>query len=317
MSTQETKLKAIADAIREKEGSTALIPAKDFPARILALETGGLPEGIRTISAEPNVTSRGDVSGGGMASDGTRIMVRAAAKGGYKFANWTENGSSVSTEADYAFDVTKDRNLTAVFNVKPASRLPAGYTEVEYIMTDNLCAIDTKFYGNLNTTRIVMIVKELSYTGFSDGEVLFSGRGYVSPNYYFSNVWLHSATQIGWREASTTFQTKTIDYKEKDFLIDYNCPAKTLTLGDSTATLKTANYSLSNISLHIGCFSTIDTTRSARFALKSFKVYTGTSIQRDFVPCINPSGIVGVYDLTGKTFYQNSKSGVLTAGPAV
>ena len=75
MSTQETKLKAIADAIREKEGSTALIPAKDFPARILALETGGLPEGIRTISAEPNVTSRGAVSGGGRASDGPGVLV--------------------------------------------------------------------------------------------------------------------------------------------------------------------------------------------------------------------------------------------------
>ena len=40
MSTQGNKLKAIADAIREKEGSSSPIPANDFPARIAAIETG-------------------------------------------------------------------------------------------------------------------------------------------------------------------------------------------------------------------------------------------------------------------------------------
>ena len=40
MSTQETKLKDIADAIRAKEGSSDSIIANDFPARIAAIQTG-------------------------------------------------------------------------------------------------------------------------------------------------------------------------------------------------------------------------------------------------------------------------------------
>lgn len=40
MSTQETKLKDIADAIRAKEGSFDPIIANDFPARIAAIQTG-------------------------------------------------------------------------------------------------------------------------------------------------------------------------------------------------------------------------------------------------------------------------------------
>lgn len=40
MSTQGDKLKAIADAIRAKEGSSDPIPANDFPERIAAIETG-------------------------------------------------------------------------------------------------------------------------------------------------------------------------------------------------------------------------------------------------------------------------------------
>lgn len=40
MSTQSNKLTAIADAIREKDGTTAPIEANDFPDRIRAIETG-------------------------------------------------------------------------------------------------------------------------------------------------------------------------------------------------------------------------------------------------------------------------------------
>lgn len=41
MSVQESYLKAIADAIRHKEGSQDAIFAKDFSKRIMALECGG------------------------------------------------------------------------------------------------------------------------------------------------------------------------------------------------------------------------------------------------------------------------------------
>ena len=38
---------------------------------------------------------------------------------GYEFVNWTENGEEVSTEAEYTFTVTSDRNLVANFNLLP------------------------------------------------------------------------------------------------------------------------------------------------------------------------------------------------------
>ncbi len=41
MSIQESKLTAIADAIRYAESSTELIPAPAFPDRIRALKSGG------------------------------------------------------------------------------------------------------------------------------------------------------------------------------------------------------------------------------------------------------------------------------------
>lgn len=40
MTYQENQLKKIADAIREKEGSTDFIPASEYANRILAIQTG-------------------------------------------------------------------------------------------------------------------------------------------------------------------------------------------------------------------------------------------------------------------------------------
>lgn len=58
---------------------------------------------------------------------------------------------------------------------------------------------------------------------------------------------------------------------------------------------------------------------SIKAKLYSAQIYNGASLPliRDFVPCINPSGAVGLYDLVGAKFYGNAGTGVLSAGPAV
>ena len=117
MSTQEEKLKAIADAIRQKEGTTEPIPANSFASRILALEAGGAPEGVCTINLTASDPDGGTVEGGGVASKDMTITVDAKvnAKGNFYFDGWEENGEVVSEDPQYTFPVTADRNLTALF----------------------------------------------------------------------------------------------------------------------------------------------------------------------------------------------------------
>lgn len=117
MSTQEGKLKAIADAIRQKEGTTEPIPANSFASRILALEAGGAPEGVCTINLTASDPDGGTVEGGGVASRDMTITVDAKvnAQGNFYFDGWEENGEVVSEEPQYTFPVTADRNLTALF----------------------------------------------------------------------------------------------------------------------------------------------------------------------------------------------------------
>ena len=68
-----------------------------------------------TISVSANPSNGGTVTGGGTYNQGASCTVSATANNGYTFTNWTENGSVVSTQANYTFTVNANRTLVANF----------------------------------------------------------------------------------------------------------------------------------------------------------------------------------------------------------
>ena len=72
-----------------------------------------------TVSANP--TNGGSVTGGGTYNQGQSCTVTATANSGFTFTNWTENGSVVSTQANYTFTVTGNRTLVANFQAQTQS----------------------------------------------------------------------------------------------------------------------------------------------------------------------------------------------------
>ncbi len=68
-----------------------------------------------TVNVSTNPSNGGSVSGGGTYNQGQSCTVHATANSGYTFVNWTENGTQVSTNANYTFTVTGNRNLVANF----------------------------------------------------------------------------------------------------------------------------------------------------------------------------------------------------------
>ncbi len=68
-----------------------------------------------TVAVSANPTTGGTVTGGGTYTYGQSCTVSATANNGYTFANWTENGNVVSTNASYTFTVTGNRTLVANF----------------------------------------------------------------------------------------------------------------------------------------------------------------------------------------------------------
>ena len=70
------------------------------------------------ISASANPSNGGSVSGTGSYNSGATANLTATAASGYDFVNWTENGTQISTNANYSFTVTSNRTLVANFEAK-------------------------------------------------------------------------------------------------------------------------------------------------------------------------------------------------------
>lgn len=72
---------------------------------------------ISDITASVFPANGGSVTGAGIYTNGTSCTLTATANVGYTFVNWTENGNSVSTDAEYTFTVTEARTLVANFSL--------------------------------------------------------------------------------------------------------------------------------------------------------------------------------------------------------
>ena len=68
-----------------------------------------------SISISVSPTEGGTVSGSGQYEEGATATVTTVANEGFRFLEWTEAGTQISTEASLTFTVTNDRTLTAIF----------------------------------------------------------------------------------------------------------------------------------------------------------------------------------------------------------
>ncbi len=114
-----------------------------------------------TVSADP--TSGGTVAGGGAYFYGDNCTVLATPNTGYSFTNWTKNGTVVSTNATYTFNVTQDADLVAHFSLDhytiivsatpEAGGTATGGGSFTYGQTCTLSATPNTGYSFLNWTK--------------------------------------------------------------------------------------------------------------------------------------------------------------------
>ena len=72
-----------------------------------------------TSTVEP--INSGSVTGDSIYTHGDLATLTAFPSTGYNFVNWTEDGTEVSSDSIYSFNVTEDKNLTANFELKTYS----------------------------------------------------------------------------------------------------------------------------------------------------------------------------------------------------
>ncbi len=128
-----------------------------------------------TIRVSPNPSNAGMVTGGGTYDYGASCTVTARPIQRYDFVNWTENGVEVSTESNYTFTVTANRNLVANF-VMPTIEIkatvdPAGAASVSGDGTYN--------YGDEVTLTLERNEDWAFVNWTEDGEVVFEEMTYT------------------------------------------------------------------------------------------------------------------------------------------
>lgn len=187
--------------------------------------------------------------------------------------------------------------------VTPA--LPTGYTQVEYIQSSGTQYVNTLFKPNQNT-RVVMdcdLIASAKYpTGFGAWDSTSGKNSFIyvyasatSGLYYYGNSY-------GGFTPSGYTGRKLVDANKNVLSID----------GVVITTATAATFSCS-YNMYLFAFNSVGTVDNlTTMKLYSCQIYDNGVLVRDYIPCTNPSGAYGLYDLVNSKFYGNAGTGSFT-----
>lgn len=189
------------------------------------------------------------------------------------------------------------------------ANLPSGYRQVEYIQSSGTQYVDTGFQPNGNTRVICdfQITKE-----YDSSRAIFGARTSGTSQVY---VLFHIGTNSFRNDYYGNIETIAVTNELARMTVDKNKNVTTLDGNTQTYTAVTTSTPY-NLFL-FACNYTGEVRYLAYVKIYSCQIYDNGTLVRNFVPCINPSSVVGLYDTVNAKFYDNSGTGVFTAGRKV
>ena len=212
-------------------------------------------------------------------------------------------GMSATIDGDnYVFSGDAQSGYEWVYN---SSRLPVGYTEVEYVENTGTSYFNTNFTPNQDT-RIVMQYQMVTDTGAGRfwGAGAWNSATGIEPNYeggYLGISWLGKTSWTRFNNVAADYNKHTLDLNKNYLYLD-----ETL-VGSNTYTTRTASDPI-GVFTYIGggrpSSSTYWGVEHFKGKMFSFQIYDNGTLVRDLVPCIKDSdNTVGAYDLVNDVFY--------------
>lgn len=185
--------------------------------------------------------------------------------------------------------------------------LPGGYTELEYIQSSGTQYLDS----GVTFEKTDTVEFEILWTVTPP-----SSGTYVCGNYYMQ-------VGMGTSGYGIYAASNTKAYGTKDRMrVTFASVQETLLVNDAQVfTHDWSGQNLSNVKLGILKLG-MEGNAWYSSAPVSAKVYSctikkGGALVRNFIPCKNAAGVIGLWDDVNSVFYQNAGSGVFTAGPEV
>lgn len=203
----------------------------------------------------------------------------------------------------YGYNVPEIKRPSITEIIPGTSRLPEGYTELEYIRSTGEQYVNTevpatdniKIQAKLNMQEVTGYTVIGYYNSDSDEWRLFNysnkfyfDYGNGTANRLYGGSWL----------LNTDYELEIGNHYVKNLL-----NGETIISG----TAKTAIYSGQGICV-------FGNNNFSKGKLYYLKIYDNGTLVRDYVPCLNPSKEVGLYDIVNGEFYGNAGAGVFVAG---
>lgn len=188
-------------------------------------------------------------------------------------------------------------------STQPSSRLPEGYAEVQYTQSTGTQYVDTGFKPNQDSR--VLIKLSTSETG--SHTVFGADIDWVDNGFALGVGFTHYGKETGTISGLNNGSPHEVDFNKNIISMD---GSTVLTMGASTFSVP-HNLALFANNRAGGI------QEKTTMALYYCRIYDGNTIIRDYIPCKNAGGAVGLYDLIGQKFYGNAGTGSFTAGPVV
>ena len=191
----------------------------------------GVPLNI-TVSA--NLVEGGFLSGAGVFDYGATCTLKATPYVGYRFINWTKNGTMVSTDPTYSFTVTEDADFMANFTALSQSlQVVAQYypdatnSNSQYVKVSWASSASSALDSGTSSDRSTYCI----YRAFCDGSGQqmiaenVTGSQYIDaewaelpPGNYAYGIGLMDArgqvSEIHWNNSVVTDNNQTIDFSD-------------------------------------------------------------------------------------------------------
>ena len=181
--------------------------------------------------------------------------------------------------------------------------LPSGYTRLEYIESSGTQYIDTGVQPG-NTTKVEMRAQNAATTNtaFFGSATRWKSNGFEC--FTLISVWANASYSYSSNLNSNNF----IDISFGSDGV-YKDGAKVATFPSATFASPNSLLLCARIRSHddIGDYMT--------GKVASCKIYDNGTLMRDYIPCKNASGVVGMWDNVNSQFYGNAGTGAFTAGP--
>ena len=181
--------------------------------------------------------------------------------------------------------------------------LPAGYQKLEYIEVTGTQYIDTGFTPNHNSRMVL----DFAMTQTENTSAIIGSRRTTSARAFAFSASSAGEWKYGYGPATHTVGNSDLERH----IMDAN--KNVISIDGITTTVAAAEFA-GAYTMQLGAVIGNAGIYYGYGRIYSCKLYDNGTLVRDYVPCINASGEVGMYDVLSGVFYGNAGTGAFVTG---